>query len=180
MLAGSNPLAPLQIDLRLANGILSGRLDGVWPRAMIRYRMAGLKAKDRIRAWIAHLVLNAAAQDPYPRETKLIMTNGVIGYHPVDNAAGCLETLLKLYRMGLSMPLRFFPESSLAYVEGAEDGLKKARAKWRDAHEDRLGEGRDAHYQVCFGGEDPFDEEFAAVAKAALEPLLRHQIQEKR
>mgnify|MGYP001271738839 CR=1 FL=1 len=180
VLAGTNPLAPLQIDLRLANGILSGRLDGVWPRAMIRYRMAGLKAKDRIRAWIAHLVLNAAAQDPYPRETKLIMTNGVIGYHPVDNAAGCLETLLKLYRMGLSMPLRFFPESSLAYVEGAEDGLKKARAKWRDAHEDRLGEGRDAHYQVCFGGEDPFDEEFAAVAKAALEPLLRHQIQEKR
>ena len=39
---------------------LTGRLDRIWPERMIRYRCAKMKAKDQIRAWMEHLVLNAS------------------------------------------------------------------------------------------------------------------------
>ncbi len=84
---GMPQLAPLDFDLDLAGFRLTGRLDRIWPDRMIRYRCTKLKAKDRLRAWIEHLVLNTVRQGNYPRKTLLIMTDGANIFAPVEDAA---------------------------------------------------------------------------------------------
>jgi exodeoxyribonuclease V gamma subunit len=175
---GENPLASLDFELDLSGFRLTGRLDGIWPSRMIRYRLAKLKAKDRVGAWILHLVLNAVCKKDFPRETLLIMSDGLAAYRPVENAGAILKSLLDLYWQGLTLPLRFFPESAMAYAEQAWD-VNKARAKWDDAYNDIPGEGRDPYFRLCFGRVEPFNEEFEKTARALLEPLLLHQVKER-
>jgi exodeoxyribonuclease V gamma subunit len=169
-------LAPLDFDLDLAGFRLTGRLDRIWPERMIRYRCTKLKAKDRFRAWIEHLVLNAVRQGDYPRKTLLIMTDGSNTFAPVDDAAAILQILLGMYRQGLTAPLRFFPASAMAYADKQKWDLENARNKWTDGFNNIPGEGRDPYFRRCFGHGDPFNAEFEKIARALLEPLLQHQI----
>jgi len=143
---------------------------------MIRYRCAKLNAKDRIRAWIEHLVLNAVRQEGYPSETLLIMTNDTATYSRVENAAIVLKSLLDLYWQGLSLPLRFFPSSAMAYADKQKWDINKARAKWEDGYNDIPGEGSDPYFRLCFGRTEPFTEDFEKTARAVLEPLMKHQV----
>ncbi len=85
------PLAPLDIALELGGFRLTGRLDRIWPDRMIRYRCAKIKAKDHIRGWIEHLLLNAARAEGYPRETLLFMADCSRTFTPVENAADILR-----------------------------------------------------------------------------------------
>ena len=174
-LAGKIRLAPLDFDLHLGKYRLSGRLDRIWPERMIRYRCSKMKSKDRIRTWLEHLVLCAVNQEGYPRETLLIMTDGSIKYSHVEKAEDILLTVLDLYWEGLSVPLRFFPASSMEYAKKLEWDLKRARSKWEDGYS-YPGEGSDNYYKLCFGKVDPFDDNFEKVSRALLEPLLQHQL----
>ncbi|MDD5415194.1 MAG: exodeoxyribonuclease V subunit gamma [Smithellaceae bacterium] len=170
------PLAPLDFELDLAGFRLTGRLERIWPERIIRYRCAKLKAKDRLRAWIEHLLLNAVKKGGYPRETSLIMTDGADAFGPVEDAAAILRDLLDLYRQGLTAPLRFFPASAMAYADKEKWELSRARAKWEDGFNDIPGEGRDPYFKLCFGQADPFNAEFERIAHAVLEPLLQHRL----
>jgi exodeoxyribonuclease V gamma subunit len=174
-LAGQPPLAPLDFELNLGSFRLSGRLDRIWPESMIRYRCTKMKAKDRVRTWLEHLVLNAVNQEGYPRETLLLMTDSSMKYGPVENAAEILQTILDLYWEGLTAPLRFFPSSSMEYAKKQEWNLDRARTKW-EAGYNYPGEGEDPYYRLCFGQVDPFDADFERVSRALLEPLLQHQV----
>lgn len=176
---GLPQLAPLDFDLDLAGFRLTGRLDRIWPDRMIRYRCTKLKAKDRLRAWIEHLVLNAVRQRNYPRKTLLIMTDGSNTFSPVEDAAAILEILLGMYRQGLTAPLRFFPASAMAYADKEKWDLEQARRKWADGYNGIPGEGRDPSFRRCFGRGDPFNAEFEYIARTLLEPLLQHQISEQ-
>jgi exodeoxyribonuclease V gamma subunit len=169
-------LAPLDFELNLSGFRLTGRLDEIWPERMIRYRCAKLKAKDQLRAWIEHLVLNAARKEAYPRETLLIMTNGTNTFNPVQDAAAVLQIFLDIYWQGLTTPLRFFPASAMAYAERQEWNLGRARGKWEDGYNDIPGEGRDPYFRLCFGHVDPFNAEFERIAHALLEPMLQHLV----
>ena len=170
----SGPLAPVDIELELGVFRLTGRLDRIWPDRMIRYRCARIKAKDRIRSWIEHLLLNAARADGYPRETLLFMADGTKTFSPVDNAAGILQTILALYWEGLMKPLRFFPASAMAYAHKQEWVLERARNRWAGGY-NFPGEWEDPYYRLCFGQIDPFNAEFERVARTLLEPLFQHQ-----
>ncbi|MGD0845128.1 MAG: exodeoxyribonuclease V subunit gamma [Geobacteraceae bacterium] len=171
----SVPLAPVDIELELGGFRLTGRLDRIWPERMIRYRCARIKAKDRIRSWIEHLVLNADRAEGYPRESLLFMADGTITFGPVDNAAGILQIILALYWEGLMKPLRFFPASAMAYAHKQEWDLERARKRWAEGY-NFPGEGDDPYYRLCFGQIDPFNAEFERVARTLLEPLLQHQV----
>jgi exodeoxyribonuclease V gamma subunit len=171
---GKIPLAPLDFELDLAGFRLTGRLDGIRPERMIRYRCAKLKAKDQLRAWIEHLVLNAARKGEYPRETLLIMTDGSKTFNPVEDAAAILQIFLGMYWQGLTAPLRFFPASAMAYAEKQQWDIGRARKEWADKYNDIPGEGRDPYFRLCFGHADPFNAEFERIAHAVLEPLLQH------
>jgi exodeoxyribonuclease V gamma subunit len=83
-----------------------------------------------------------------------------------------LAELLALYRQGLMRPLRFFPRSAWAFMEGHES-LSRARAAWRGAPQ-RPGEGEDAGYRLALRGcADPLDEEFVRCARVVFGPLRR-------
>lgn len=172
--AGAAQLALLDFDLKLGEFRLSGRLERIYPEHMIRYRCAKMKAKDRIRAWLEHLVLNAVRPEGYPVETLLVMTDSSVTFRAVEGAAAILEDILNTFWHGLSVPLRFFPESSLEYARKMEWNLDRARLKWEDGYV-APGEGADPYYRLCFGQGDPFNDAFETVSRALLEPLFRHQ-----
>jgi exodeoxyribonuclease V gamma subunit len=172
-IAGVSPLQSLDVQLDIAGFHLSGRLDGLLPQGMLRYRCAKLKGKDQLRTWIEHLVLNALQPEGYPRETRLLMVDADLAFAPVDDAAEQLQTLLNLYWQGLSKPLRYFPVSSAAYAK--KWLLKDAYSAWEEGYNKVPGEGDDACFRLCFGQRAPFNEEFERIARAIFEPLLRNQ-----
>jgi exodeoxyribonuclease V gamma subunit len=176
-MGAGGPLPPLDVSLELGGFRLRGRLDRIWPDRMIRYRCARLKARDQVRAWIEHLVLNTVQAQGYPRESLLFMGDGARTFAPVDDAAGILGTILGLYGEGLVRPLRFFPASAMAYSHKESWDLDRARKRWTGEF-NVAGEGEDQYFRLCFGEVDPFDDEFERVSRALLEPLLRHQVQE--
>jgi exodeoxyribonuclease V gamma subunit len=92
----------------------------------------------------------------------------------VPDAAGVLVELLELYWRGLSEPLKFFPETSLAFVEADSDAaVAEARKAWT-GHEYERGEGEDEYLALCFSRVDPIDSEFALISRTVYLPLLKH------
>jgi exodeoxyribonuclease V gamma subunit len=146
----------------------------------LHYRAASVKAKDRIKIWLKHLVYNIIKPDSYPANSTLIGTDSCLQYLRVENAAEILGQLLDLYWTGLHRPLNFFPDSSLNYAESvAKDqterqALSKAIGTWIGSDNSR-GESEDDYYKTCFGGFDPFDDMFKAVSLNIYRPLLKYQ-----
>jgi len=151
---------------------------------MIRYRYAKIKAKDRLRTWIHHLVLNCVRPPGYP------LTSMVVGvdkawiaweYAPVENAEDMLEKLLNKYWEGSIRPIHFFPESSWTYAEliieknrPSEDALRKAHEIWTGSDYKR-GEVEDLYCNLCFRNIDPTDTEFQEAALEVFGPVVECQ-----
>lgn len=168
---------PLPVDLAIHGYHLTGRLVNVYPEGLVSYRPAKAKGRDRLRAWISHLVFNHLPEGA-SRETVLICEDRTFRYAPVEDTEACLHTFLSIYWRGLIKPLHFFPESSLAYAEqvakGAvsEKAMRTAQGKW-DAFE--YAEKDDSCYDLCFRQIEPLDAEFRELAEAIFEPMLRHE-----
>jgi exodeoxyribonuclease V gamma subunit len=169
-------LEPIDVDLQVGGFRLVGQITKIWPQSLLHYRCAKLKMKDRMRAWIEHLALNATGPAGYPLETRLVMVDGEIRFSPVDDAPMHLQRLLNRYWQGLSMPLHFFPRSSMAYA--SKESFEAARKEWRDDTYNNLpGEGSDPAIQRCFGSGEPFDEEFRTLAEELLKPMMKCMIE---
>jgi exodeoxyribonuclease V gamma subunit len=174
---------PVEIACECNGFSITGVINDIWPDVSLRYRCAKVKARDRLRIWIQHLVLNASRCDRVPRKSILLGTDYVYEMLPVDGIANkVLGNLIEIYHNGLQRLLHFYPESSLAYAvsiakgKSRADGLHAARAAW-EAGYNAPGEGNDAYYTLCFGGIDTFDQEFEALAQEIYEPLLSNQKQ---
>lgn len=176
--SGNSTLLP-NLDLALdLNGFrLHGRLTGIQTTGMFRYRCAKMKAKDQLKAWLEHLILNAVHLAEYPVVTTLIMTDKVVTFTPVEDPEEILQSLIELYWQGLTRPLPFFPESALAYATAKTPwDISKAYLKWDDGYNDLPGEGSDTFFRLCFGKTDPFDAEFERIARLLVGPMLQHRI----
>ncbi len=156
---GQHFLPPLDLDVAIGQFRIYGRIGSVLPDRLLRYRSAKLSAKDQLKLWLEHLILNSASAETYPRESALIMLNGRVELLPVAYSKALLERLLQRYWQGLTKPLHFFPRSSLAYAEKGK--MSAAEAEWNN---DRFPESDDPAYQLCFGDESPLDGEFEAVS----------------
>lgn len=163
------PLVPLDLDVRVGEFRVSGRLAGIWPDLLLRSRCAKRSGRDQVRLWIEHLLLNEAGAAGYPRVSALATTDGVLRLLPALQSGEHLHELLELYWCGLRQPLKFFPKASCAY--GKRWDLGSARTAWCG---DYFPEGDDPYYRLCFGVADPLDDEFEQVARMILEPLQRH------
>jgi len=169
-LTGDRPvLDPLDLDLKIAGFRVFGRLSGIWPEQLLRSRCAKRSGRDQMRLWIEHLLLNELRCAGYPRISILATTDGILRLRPVAESGEILRQLLETYWLGLRIPLKFFPRSSLAFVKKGD--LGSARIAWSG---DRFPEGADPYYQLCFGEIDPLDEEFVRLSQSLIEPLLRH------
>ncbi len=176
------PLPPLNLDLRVAEFRLEGRLHPIYPGRMLRWRYAQIKPRDRLRAWIYHLLLNCAAAEGYPKNTAVIGLDPewtVLEYPAVPEAEKILAQLLKHYWEGLIRPIHFFPKSSWHYAQlvierqrPVDDALAKAAGMWEGSLFVR-GEKMDPYYRLCFEKVDPIDREFQDRALDIFESLVR-------
>lgn len=183
-------LPPRDIDLELAGFRLSGQLEGIRSRGLVHYRYTTLKARDYLKLWIMHLLLNVTGgSNEGALESLLLGKDGMWKYSPVEDARSRLEELLTLYREGMRRPLHLFPNSSWAYAgkmiktdDPAEEdrtaALDAARRVW-EGDDFLRGEGIDEYNRLCFGDCDPLDGEFHNLSLTVYGPLLEARQKEK-
>lgn len=187
-------LPALDFELELAGCLLRGSVEGIFPAGAVIYRFARVRAKDYLRAWLHHLVLNRVRPENYPTQTLLVGVETAREgnwcgwrFQPVANSQEVLTSLVELYWQGLRQPLRFFPDSALAYVDKLlnskktpDEAVKKAQETWDggtgDGGERIRGEKDDPYLDLCFGREDaPLNAEFQHLARAIFEPIVNHR-----
>lgn len=179
---GTAPPSAREVRLEIGVFRLSGTVGDFRSGTLLRYRCATIKPKDQLSAWIDHLAWNAAAGKTEPALTTLVGKNGSLSFSVPEESTQFLAQLLEFYWAGLREPLRFFPRTSFAYAEAIrrqrdpEAALKDARKEW-ESHpfSDAPGECEDLYNKLAFGDGDPLDEAFETLAKAVLEPLLKHR-----
>ncbi len=174
------PLAPVDFDLATAGFRLTGRVGQIWPRHLVRYRCAAVKAKDRLDLWIDHLLLQNADMPGYPNRSVLVAKEAGWSFPSVTDAPEILRRLLNYYWEGLREPLPFFPQSAYRYAERRhqgkkeEDALNSARRTWEGERQSR-GEVDDPYYQLNWGKVDALDSRFTTLALDIFGPLLEHE-----
>jgi exodeoxyribonuclease V gamma subunit len=174
--------SPWDFDFELSGFMLLGRLSDIYSHGYIHMRYATRKAKDLLKLWIHHLIYCELKPAKFPDNSFLICKDRIENMNRPLNPRKILETLLDLYRQGLTKPIHFFPETSLAYVQQSQNekntrqkALMGARSKWMGSgFELSFAESDDPYYQRCFENTDPIDEDFEAIAKQVYEPLLAH------
>jgi exodeoxyribonuclease V gamma subunit len=203
--AGFQP--SVAIDVQVGSFRVTGQFTRLTERGLLNYRCAGVKAKDMIRHWIQHVALNAACkagravpcapsgQRARSARPTIELSSLLVGldvaqhYGTVDQAGEILSSLLELYWRGLSLPLKFFPESARAFVEAEpkrHDGKAKkeplpaALQTWEgDSFGNIRAEKNDGYFDLCFRNADPLDMEFERTAHGVFGPLLEHMEEEK-
>lgn len=164
------PLDPLTITFDHDRVQLYAALDNCRSGIHVRWRCASMKGKDRLAVWLEHLLLNIAKADGYPLQSMMIANDMTLELPPVENAAAILSDLLVLYCEGMTRPLRFFPETSWVYLK---DGQQKAERSWcGDQRMGFPGECDNQAVSLCFGSEEPWGEEFSALAERIYGPLV--------
>jgi exodeoxyribonuclease V gamma subunit len=174
---------PISVDIAIGEFLMTGCLANLFSEGFVFYRPAKIKARDRLSAWLSHLVVNhASVYDETAKRTILICEDRTLRYSPVEDAEAYLRNILNIYWRGLRKPLHFFPESSLAYAEQVYKGadpakaMRTAQGKW-DAFQ--FGEKEDAYYDLCFRQIDPMDAEFRELAIAIFSSMMKHEEQIK-
>jgi len=176
---------PVDVDLQLKSFRLGGKISSRYGGKCVHFRTANLKAADYLRAWIEHLALCALTGENQP-ETVLIGRDAQVTFGRVPSPRVVLQTLCERFSEGLTLPLRFFPESGLAFADTERsrkgDPSKKARDKWLGPYpqkgEKRRGEKDEVFIARCFD-RDSLDERFAALARLIFDPILEHSKREE-
>jgi len=186
---------PLQVDVEIDGSHIVGQLDALWPGGQVHHTFSRLGAKTELVPWIRHLFLCLLEPRGVEHVTRVFgrpekkRKGTAIQFEPVEQAEREIETLVRIYRRGLLVPLPLFKRASWAYVEtlrrggdGAEEkALKKARKKYHgDERYDRP-DANDPYVRQVFGGRDPLqpaqqeEDDFRTLARAVYDPLLAHR-----
>jgi exodeoxyribonuclease V gamma subunit len=165
-----SPLEPLAITFTGVCVQLHAVLENCRSGTHTRWRCANMKGKDRLAIWLDHLLLNISNTDGYPRHSMMIASDSTLELPPVENAAEVLSDLLALYCEGMTQPLRFFPETSWAFLN---EGRQKAERSWLgDQRMGFPGECNDQAVALCFGDDEPWRNEFSALAERIYGPMV--------
>lgn len=166
---------------------ITGRIGTLTKENLIHYRTARIKAKDRLRIWISHLILNVLNDDILPCTSMLFgkETGGqtqCIQYTGVENAEELLEMLLNLYQKGLTKPIPFYPATSYVFADAIKSGktyeraFEQARNEWQ-GNQYRPGESDNTYYAIYPGITDTFNTDFAEMAIQVYTPVFLHEQQ---
>jgi exodeoxyribonuclease V gamma subunit len=179
---GAGYVDPIPVDYRLGEFRVVGEIRRLTAKGSLHFRCASIKAKDLVRLWVQHLVLNAVFPGGPYSNAMLVGSDKVFEAPPLAQAQEFLAGLLDLYWKGLTRPLKFFPQTAWAYTEAMlkqeagrsrQEPMVVARAKWEGhSFTGAPGECGDPYFDLCFRNVDPLDEEFQQTARAVFEPLL--------
>ena len=161
------------------------------PGRMLWWRVGRMRARDRIEVWLRQLAWAAAGHAPL----EAVVVSRERGswrsarFPPPDDARGQLGRWLDAWWRGLSAPLPFYPETSLAFAKAiagvADDGdaipetiLEAARDKayvawFGNPNQPGSAEGSDPHLVLVHDADDPLRGGFEDLAAALLVPLAR-------
>jgi exodeoxyribonuclease V gamma subunit len=162
---------------------LQGRVRLLPDGRLLQFRPAGVKAKDKLALWCAHLLVNASGEQPCE---SLLAGGGdrdsleALRYRIPQQAGTLLGEIVRLYERAHGEPLAFYPATSLAYAaalaRGADEryALAQAADAWYgNAYSD--GECNDPFYRYVPADANPLDKQFRALATAVFGPLLAHE-----
>lgn len=176
---GEQPSTELFYHATVCGVELQGRLQGLTSNGLARYRYAKLKARDHVRTWLEHLILNAFGGEGSSRHTILFGKEETWVFEPLEAGEKVLADLFQFFFRGLRFPLSFFPETSMTFaVQVLERGrredlsLLEARRTWLGS-EFLRGESSDPYYNLCFRHVDALDNAFRETAIAVYGPLLK-------
>jgi len=162
------------VDVTVDGCRIVGDIDGFTDDGLVYLRVAKLKPKDRMRAWLRHLIVTvqraqhgAAHDDPWPTTTRVLASDGSFRYAevPADEATNYLAALLQLRVVGMQRPLPFFERGSFECARrldkrGADAAAAvRAAQKLFDVTEPKRPwdfDGSDQAIVLCMRGHDPF------------------------
>jgi exodeoxyribonuclease V gamma subunit len=175
----SEKLPHLDVDIRVDQFRLTGRLENIWKENLIEYECIERdKVRHHLDTWIDHIVLNCVNKPGYPRASMFVRVGAAWFFNPVEDGRLELKKLLLNYLRGMTEPLRFFPKTSMKYTERFmrnrrhDEAMKAARLDWEGSDFSR-GDKDDPYYKICFGHVDPLDDSFTSIALDILEPIIK-------
>ncbi|PLX40341.1 MAG: exodeoxyribonuclease V subunit gamma [Deltaproteobacteria bacterium] len=182
-------LEPKAYEFKSSALLLKGTLARITPKGLYTLRPGSIRAVDKVKWWVNHLILNALQPEGAALETTLLGRDETYAFRPLaqNEAAELLGNLLGIFERGIGEALAIFPRASIAYVEkilkGDEVGaMNAAMGKWRDSKRGKgeiyQGEGRDPYFARAFPMGPEGAAEFKALALASFGRLV--ELGEKR
>ena len=178
-------LPPSPFELVIGEFVLGGNISHAMPAGgLLCYRLANIKPKDLLRAWLEHLSTQAIHADGKAVETIIVGEDFIKQLAPVAEPLPVLEKLLAIYWAGLRQPVKFFAETSFAFAEAdyklatgtqgktTRNPLVQAEGIWHGDDYKKKGEREDQYISLFFKEENPLDADFEATARAVFGPLL--------
>jgi exodeoxyribonuclease V gamma subunit len=159
----------VDVSVTLPSGVtVAGTVPSIHGDCIVRVVYSKLSPKHRLRAWVYLLALSAHAADtswravtvgrnPKPRGAKV--AGSFLGGVTAQEAQAHLDTLVQIYRTGLTFPLPLPPKTSCGYVEKRAAGkspfaaLTYAGYSWRQKGygPEEQGEFDDPHHRLVWG-----------------------------
>lgn len=163
----------LPFDLDGESWVLDAAFADLRAQGLVRWRAGKLQPRDRLDAWLAHLVLAAAPPPGWSGHSRQLALDGELVLAPPRRpATGLLGGLLALYRRGLSAPLPFFPRAAWACVQ-RQGSMAAARQAFEPRAAGRFAERDDAAHALAWRGvADPLGGDFQALAVEVFAPLV--------
>lgn len=179
-LRAAGPLQRRPLAVAVDGVTVRGELAGVAADALVYARIARLKPKDHLRAWIQHVLASVArtgGDADWPDTTRIVAKDQVLVLQPLpaEVARAQLTLLLQGRRDGAREPLPFAENASREYGhrlhrDGDDDAaLRAARNAWEPAQpgDPWRGDAEDQDLHLCWRGRDLMATPgFAALAKA--------------
>lgn len=175
---------PVEIDVEVGGWRVVGSVGNVGPEGLVWWRPGRLRERDRIGIRLTQLALAAAGSGaPGALALSLEMNEAKsTRFAAPEGAEEHFAEWLRAWGEGRSVPLPFFPETSLAYARALAKGedragaLARARTAWFGSPGPwgRAGEvNEDACLQLVHDGRDPLADDFEALASELLVPLAQ-------
>ena len=168
--------SPRVLQVTGPSWLLVGRLDHLTDTGPLVARTGGLWVRDRVAAWIAHLLWSAAAQVngqvPASGGTRMVaLDKGDViedGFAAEPDAITCLDVLIAGYRQACQRPLPYFPKAAESF-RGAHGTNRKtdpavAARRGFEGSDRTNGDIDDPHVQLLWRGHDPLKDQFDAFA----------------
>jgi exodeoxyribonuclease V gamma subunit len=179
----AHPLPPLEIDRTIGPFRLTGWLTDLYRDGRVTWHSGMLKGANLIDVWLHHLILNLVKPPGLVLSSIHLTRNSAQAdkpvartiLRPVAEPEPCLHRLLDFYWQGLSQPLPFFPETSLAWARTTQTGKKEDNAyrAWVSSFQ-HTGEGGNPAYSYFFSPDElPLTPSFVELADLFL-PILAH------
>ena len=168
----------IDLDLTLAQGRLSGRLQNLLPDGQLVYTTGRFYPNQLLGHWLAHLALNLARPSGIAPETHLLQGDRQGRFAPAEDAQGLMASLMELYRQGLVRPLPFYPGTAWEYMQGLAKGgeekaMESAGRRWY-GNRRHAGDWSKPYNRLLWPDGDCFNEEFGDLAERVFSPLIEH------